>query len=85
VNFDDPGSHHLYFGDEVGRPSTASTFFEWPQAPKGYPGIGGGAHHLALQVADYDGLLKWKRLIELGLKVDGPYDRHYFTLAFPFN
>ena len=20
VNFDDPGSYHLYFGDEVGRP-----------------------------------------------------------------
>jgi glyoxalase family protein len=85
VNFDDPGSHHLYFGDEAGRPSTASTFFEWPQAPKGYPGIC-GTHHLALQVADYNGLLKWKRrLIELGLMVDGAYDRHYFTLAFPFN
>ncbi len=79
VNFDDPGSYHLYFGDEVGRPGTAITFFEWPRAPKGYPGIG-GTHHLALQVADYDGLLKWKRrLIDLGLKVDGPYDRHYFT------
>ena len=27
-----------------------------------------------------NGLLKWKRrLIDLGLKVDGPYDRHYFT------
>ena len=21
VNFDDPGSYHLYFGDEVGRPA----------------------------------------------------------------
>ncbi|MFN8594679.1 MAG: VOC family protein [Anaerolineae bacterium] len=79
VNFDDPGSYHLYFGDELGRPGTAVTFFEWPHAVKGYPGIG-GTHHLALQVADRNGLLKWKRrLIDLGLKVDGPLDRHYFT------
>src|SRR5512142_396598 len=79
VNFDDPGSYHLYFGDEVGRPGTAITFFEWPDAPKGHPGIG-GTHHLALQVADYDGLLKWKRrLTDLGYRVTGPLDRHYFT------
>lgn len=25
VNFDDPGSYHLYFGDELGRPGTAVT------------------------------------------------------------
>src|ERR1700680_4272573 len=66
VNFDDPGSYHLYFGDEVGHPGSAVTFFEWPNAPKGHPGIG-GTHHFALQVADYDGLLKWKRrLIDAG-------------------
>jgi glyoxalase family protein len=79
VNFDDPTSYHLYFGDELGRPGTAITFFEWPTAPHGYPGIG-GTHHFAMQVADYDGLLKWKRrLTDLGIKVDGPLDRHYFT------
>jgi len=79
VNFDDPGSYHLYFGDKTGRPGTAVTYFEWPTAPKGRPGIG-GTHHYALAVADYDGLLKWKRrLTDHGLKIDGPYDRHYFT------
>lgn len=78
VNFDDPGSYHLYFGDDIGRPGTAVTFFEWPHAGQGYPGIG-GTHHFALQVGDYSGLLKWKRrLIELGLKVEGPLDRRYF-------
>lgn len=78
VNFDDPGSYHVYFGDELGRPGTAITFFEWPNAKKGNPGVG-GTHHFALQVADYNGLLKWKRrLTDHGLKVDGPYDRHYF-------
>lgn len=79
VNFDDPGSYHLYYGDEIGRPGTAITFFEWPHVPKGRPGIG-GTHHVALTVADRDGLLKWKRrLTDLGITVNGPLDRHYFT------
>src|SRR6478736_314537 len=79
VNFDDPGSYHLYFGDELGRPGTAITFFEWPAAPQGAPGIG-GTHHFALTVDDRDGLLRWKRrLTDLGLRVNGPLDRHYFT------
>jgi len=78
VNFDDPGSYHLYFGDEVGHPGSVITFFEWPHAAKGHPGIG-GTHHYALQVNDYNGLLQWKRrLVDHGLAVDGPLDRHYF-------
>jgi glyoxalase family protein len=78
VNFDDPGTYHLYFGDEVGSPGSAITFFEWPGAPRGYPGIG-GTHHFAMRVADYNGLLKWnRRLTDLGLPVTGPLDRHYF-------
>jgi glyoxalase family protein len=78
VNFDDPESYHLYFGDEVGHPGSAVTFFEWPQAQKGYPGIG-GTHHFALIVPDYNGLLKWKRrLNDHNIPVDGPLDRHYF-------
>ena len=79
VNFDDSSAYHLYFGNQTGTPGSAITFFEWAQAPQGYPGIG-GTHHLALRVPDYDGLLKWKRrLVDLGLKVNGPLDRHYFT------
>lgn len=78
VNFDDPSSYHLYFGDAQGRPGTAITFFEWAGVVKGRPGIG-GTHHFALEVADYHGLLKWKRrLTDLGVAVDGPFDRHYF-------
>jgi glyoxalase family protein len=79
VNFDDPGAYHLYFGDELGRPGSAITFFEWPQSLKGRPGIG-GTHHFALSVTDRDGLLRWKRrLTDLGVPVQGPFDRHYFT------
>jgi glyoxalase family protein len=78
VNFDDPGSYHLYFGDETGKPGSAVTYFEWPHAPKGKPGVG-GTHHYALTVQDDDGLLKWKRrLSDLDLRVEGPYERRYF-------
>ena len=78
VNFDDPGSYHLYFGNEVGRPGSVITFFEWPGVHRGHPGIG-GTHHFALIVTDYNGLLQWKRrLVDMGIEVEGPLDRHYF-------
>jgi glyoxalase family protein len=79
VNFDDPSSYHLYFGDHVGSPGTAITFFEWRDAPRGHPGIG-GTRHFALQVADYVGLLKWKRrLTDLGVRIGAAVDQRYFN------
>lgn len=78
VNFDDPGSYHLYFGDESASPGSLITFFEWPDVPRGRPGIG-GTHHFALSVSDDDALLKWKRrLADSGRHVTGPFDRRYF-------
>ena len=38
VNFDDPGSYHLYYGDDLGRPGTIMTFFAWPGASRGRVG-----------------------------------------------
>jgi glyoxalase family protein len=40
VNFDDPSSYHLYYGDKVGHPGTILTFFAWPHGPQGRPGTG---------------------------------------------
>lgn len=40
VNFDDPRSYHLYYGDEVGHPGTIMTFFAWLGVPKGRQGTG---------------------------------------------
>jgi glyoxalase family protein len=78
VNFDDPGSYHLYFGNTTGSPGSIVTFFEWAHLSQGHPGVG-GTHHFAFDVADYDGLLRWKRrLTDHGLAVNGPLDRHYF-------
>jgi glyoxalase family protein len=40
INFDDPSTYHLYFGDEIGRPGTILTFFPWEQAAAGRVGVG---------------------------------------------
>jgi len=40
VNFDDPNSYHLYYGDGFGTPGTLLTFFAWPGARRGRPGLG---------------------------------------------
>ncbi|MGN7476343.1 ring-cleaving dioxygenase [Solibacillus silvestris] len=40
VNFDDPETYHLYFGNEGGEPGTIITFFPWPAAYKGRVGDG---------------------------------------------
>jgi glyoxalase family protein len=40
VNFDDPGTYHLYYGDRVGHPGTILTFFPWEHAAPGRGGVG---------------------------------------------
>jgi glyoxalase family protein len=40
VNFDDPGTYHFYFGDDIGTPGTILTFFPWPGTPRGRRGAG---------------------------------------------
>ncbi len=40
VNFDDPGTYHLYYGDETGRPGTILTFFPIAHAAPGRAGVG---------------------------------------------
>lgn len=40
VNYDDPFTHHLYFGDAQGRPGTVVTVFPHPGAARGRHGAG---------------------------------------------
>jgi glyoxalase family protein len=40
VNFDDPGTYHFYYGDEIGTPGTILTFFPWEGIQKGSVGTG---------------------------------------------
>ena len=40
VNFDDPGSYHLYYGDELGSAGTITTFFAWENLGPSREGVG---------------------------------------------
>jgi glyoxalase family protein len=40
INQDMPDTYHIYFGDYVGSPGTAMTFFGWPKWPKRRAGSG---------------------------------------------
>ncbi|WP_136684963.1 VOC family protein [Falsirhodobacter xinxiangensis] len=40
VNFDDPGTYHLYYGDEQGTPGSVMTYFPFRNIGQGRPGIG---------------------------------------------
>lgn len=74
VNFDDPGTYHLYFGDEAGRPGTLMTFFPWGGAPRGRVGPG-QVTHTAFAVPP-GSLDYWRRRIEAdGRAVEGPWAR----------
>jgi glyoxalase family protein len=40
VNFDNPTTYNLCYGDEIGRPGTILTFFPWEHIPPGFRGTG---------------------------------------------
>ena len=40
VNFDDPETYHLYYGDGDASPGSIMTFFPWSDAPLGLQGTG---------------------------------------------
>jgi glyoxalase family protein len=40
VNFDDPYTYHLYYGNSVGAPGTLLTFFPWEKLSRGKTGAG---------------------------------------------
>lgn len=40
VNYDDPQTYHLYFGDAMGRPGSIISFFAWPGAGPAVRGSG---------------------------------------------
>jgi glyoxalase family protein len=74
VNFDDPGTWHLYYGDALGRPGTAMTFFPWPDA---VPGRAGAGMTSATAFAVPPGSLDvWMgRFADLGLDFGAPVER----------
>jgi glyoxalase family protein len=74
VNFDDPGTYHLYYGDELGHPGSLLTFFPWPGGRPGRHGTGQvGTVSLAIPAAS---LGFWiERLLSHGIRYEGPARR----------
>jgi len=76
VNFDVPDTYHIYFGDQVGTPGTAMTFFGWPHLPWG-PAAAGQVTAVAFAVPA-GSLDFWeRRLGELG--VEASRERRFDT------
>ena len=74
VNFDDPGSYHIYYGDQVGHPGTILTFFAWPGGPRGRLGIGQVVTaSFAIPEASVDYWME--RFREHGVDFEGPTNR----------
>jgi glyoxalase family protein len=74
VNFDDPGTYHLYYGDEQGHPGTILTFFPWEHAAPGRNGEG-LAEETAFRVP-LESIGYWaQRLIEHGVPHNAPERR----------
>ncbi|OCA84134.1 ring-cleaving dioxygenase [Bacillus sp. FJAT-27225] len=62
VNFDDPGTYHLYFGDEGGKPGTIITFFPWAGAYQGK--IGDGQVGVTSYVVPAGAMDFWEKRLE---------------------
>ncbi len=74
VNQDDPGTYHLFYGNAGGTPGSGLTFFPWPMARQGKPGLG-EAVKVAL-AAPSNSLEFWaEHFGEKGIDFDGPYER----------
>ena len=82
VNFDDPGTYHLYYGDKVGTPGSIMTFFPWPMAARGIRGngeVGASAYTIDAGSVDF-----WqKHLTSHGVKVGNRESRFGFDVI-PF-
>jgi len=80
VNFDDPSTWHLYYGDETGTPGTALTFFAWGTLPPGRNGIGQTAA-TAFTIPERS-LAYWTgRFAEKGIPHHGPEQRFDQTVV----
>ena len=62
VNFDDPGTYHLYFGNEGGKPGTIITFFPWADAYQGK--IGDGQVGVTSYVVPKGAMGFWEKRLE---------------------
>lgn len=70
VNFDDPGTYHLYFGNVGGKPGTIITFFPWAGARQGV--IGDGQVGVTSYIVPLGAMKFWEERLE---KFKVPYTK----------
>lgn len=74
VNFDDPGTYHLYYGDADAAPGSILTFFPWDQAAPGRLGIG-ETQETVFRVSEGAIGFWTHRLVEQGVPHEAPGKR----------
>jgi glyoxalase family protein len=77
VNQDDVSAYHLFYGDELGRPGTEITFFDWPHLRVAPNHAGAGEISATeLRVRGREALEFWgERLVEHGVMHGGIEER----------
>lgn len=83
VNFDDPGTYHFYFADEVGTPGTVLTFFPWQHMRRGERGNGettAVAYTIAPNSIGY-----WQERLAAHGVVVGEVETRFDTAVLPFH
>jgi glyoxalase family protein len=88
VNQDDVSAYHLFYGDELGRPGTEVTFFDWPHLRVAPNHAGAGEISATeLRVPGREALEFWAgRLDEFGVKhggVEGRDGRSFLAFTDP--
>ncbi|WP_449257137.1 ring-cleaving dioxygenase [Bosea sp. (in: a-proteobacteria)] len=74
VNFDDPGTYHLYYGDADAAPGSILTFFPWEHATPGRLGIG-ETQETVFRVPEGAIGFWTHRFVELGVPHEAPAKR----------
>lgn len=73
VNFDDPFTYHLYYGNHRGTPGSTITFFPWSHVVQGSPQTGETtATAYAIPFGGLDGWLE--HLAEHAIHFNGPFE-----------
>lgn len=82
VNYDDPGTYHLYYGDGLGRPGTILTFFPWAGVRRGITGVGQvGVTAFAVPLGSLD---YWQARLEangVAIMRDRRFDEEFLAFA----
>ena len=74
VNFDDPGTYHLYYGNQNAEPGSILTFFPFVDAGPGCAGP--GMSSAVAYAVPKGGLNAWmEALAEVAVDFDGPFER----------